>query len=140
MNIYLLAAAVCTSIAALLHFACIVFGAPLFRILGAGDVVVKMVEQGYSQPKWMAFFVGAALLICSAFTLSAAGVLMQLPWQRFVLCGLAVVLIVRALAFPWMKEAFPGNSEFFWWSSSAICLLMGLLHAIGVAQLWKNLT
>lgn len=140
MNIYLFAAAVCTSIAALLHFACIVFGAPLFRILGAGDVVVKMVEQGHSHPKWMAFLVGSGLLICSAYALSAAGVLKQLPLQRLVLCGLTLVLMARAMAFPWMKDFFQGNSEFFWWSSSAICLLMGLLHAVGVAQVWKNLT
>ncbi len=140
MNNYLLTAASLSFLASLLHFACIVVGAPLFRVLGAGDEVLRMLERGSSHPKWIAFIVACALLVCSAYALSAAGAIMQLPLQRIVLVLLATVLILRALAFPWMKEMFAGNSELFWWSSSALCLLMGLLHAFGLAQVWDQLT
>jgi hypothetical protein len=39
------------------------------------------------------------------------------------------LLVVRAMAFPLLRRAFPENSTTFWLASSAICLVMGLLFA-----------
>lgn len=140
VNQYLLVAAFGTFIAALLHFACIIWGAPLFRLLGAGEAVVAMLNRGHTQPLVMAAIVGVALLICSVYALSASGLIMDLPLRRLVLIGLITVLVVRGLAFPWLKPFFVGNSDVFWWTSSAICLLLAAVHAIGLSQVWSELS
>lgn len=139
-NLYLCIAAAATFIAALLHFACIIWGAPVFRLLGAGDAVVAMLNRGHTQPLIIAAIVGIALLICSAYALSAAGVIMALPLRRVILLGLIIVFVARGLAFPWLKPFFVGNSDMFWWISSAICLLLAAVHAIGLSQVWSELS
>ncbi|MBC3874644.1 hypothetical protein [Undibacterium flavidum] len=131
LNIYLLFAAALSVLGALLHFACLVFGAPLFRLLGAGEVVVKMLERGHSQPKVIAVLVGTALLISAAYASSAAGLIISLPWQRLILIGVTAVLFARALAFPFLKPLFVGNSDLFWWISSGLCFVFASLIAIG---------
>ncbi|MFC0351933.1 hypothetical protein [Undibacterium danionis] len=138
-NLYLISAAVLTSIAALLHFACILFGAPLYRLLGAGDVIAKMVEHGHVYPHVVAMLVGSALLVCAAYALSAAGVLMRLPLLTWVLCAVTAVFVLRGVAFPLLMPFFPGNSSIFWMVSSGLCLLIGTLHFIGLYQIWSRL-
>lgn len=138
-NFYLCIAAAMTFVAALLHFACLIWGAPLFRLLGAGEAVVAMLSRGHTQPLLMAAIVGSALLLCSAYALSAAGLIMALPLRRLVLLGLIIVLLARGLVFPWLKPYFVGNSDLFWWISSAICLLLAAVHAIGLRQVWSEL-
>nr|WP_315467741.1 hypothetical protein [uncultured Undibacterium sp.] len=140
VNQYLVAAAFATFVAALMHYACIIWGAPLFRLLGAGDAVVAMLNRGHTQPLLMAAIVGTALLLCSAYALSAAGLILVLPLRRVVLLGLIAVLVVRGLAFPWLKPFFVGNSDVFWWTSSAICLMLAAVHAIGLRQVWSELS
>jgi hypothetical protein len=140
VNPYLLIGAALTLIAALLHFACIIWGAPLFRLLGAGDAVVAMLNRGNTQPLIMAAIVGVVLLICSAYALSAAGLIVNLPLRRLVLLGLICVLVMRGLAFPWLKPFFAGNSDLFWWISSVICLTLAAVHAIGLNQVWSALS
>jgi len=140
VNPYLLIGAALSLIAALLHFACIIWGAPLFRLLGAGDAVVAMLKRGNTQPLIMAAIVGVVLLICSVYALSAAGLIVNLPLRRLVLLGLICVLVMRGLAFPWLKPFFVGNSDMFWWISSAICLLLAAVHAIGLSQVWSALS
>lgn len=139
INIYLTIAASFSLIAALLHFSCLFVGAPLFQFLGAGDLVVKMVERGHPYPMFVATFVGSALLVCAAYAYSAAGLIMTLPWQKFVLVSLTIVLFARALAFPYLKPMFAGNSAMFWWLSSGLCFIFALLHAIGLLQVWGQL-
>jgi hypothetical protein len=68
----------------------------------------------------MAFYAGAA-----------AAQLPPLPLQRVLLLVFAAVLLVRALAFPWLKPVFPDNSARFWRVSSGICLVMALAHGWG---------
>jgi hypothetical protein len=140
VNPYLLIGAALSLIAALLHFACIIWGAPLFRLLGAGDAVVAMLNRGNTQPLIMAAIVGVVLLICSAYALSAAGLIVNLPLRRLVLLGLICVLVMRGLAFPWLKPFFAGNSDLFWWISSVICLALAAVHAIGLNQVWSALS
>jgi hypothetical protein len=138
-NIYLIVGAGFTTIAALLHFACILFGAPLYRFLGAGETMARMAERGHSYPHVMALIVGTALLVCAAYALSAAGVIMRLPLLPWILCGIIAVFLLRALAFPLLMPHFPGNSTVFWIISSGVCLLIGALHFMGLRQVWSQL-
>ncbi|MFZ6801568.1 hypothetical protein [Undibacterium sp. Di24W] len=138
-NIYLIVGAVFSTIAALLHFACILFGAPLYRLLGAGEVMARMAEHGHPYPHVMALIVGTALLVCAAYALSAAGVIMRLPLLPWILCGIIAVFALRGVAFPLLMPYFPGNSTVFWIISSGVCLLIGTLHFLGLRQVWSQL-
>lgn len=40
--------------------------------------------------------------------------------------------LFRGFAFPWLKSKFVGNSDLFWYISSAFCLVLGTLYAAGV--------
>ena len=46
MNVFLIVAGTLSAIAAILHLACIYFGAPWYRLLGAGEHMAELAEQG----------------------------------------------------------------------------------------------
>lgn len=102
-------------------------------------MVLKMLERGHRYPMIVATIVGSALLVCAAYAYSAAGLIIALPGQRLVLIGLTVLLFARALAFPFLKPLFVGNSDLFWWLSSGLCFVFASLHAIGLMQVWSQL-
>lgn len=86
-NPFLVTGALLTGLAALAHFACIFIGVSAFRLLGAGEQLASMAEQGHWYPGLAAFVIGAALSLCSAYSLSAARLLPRLPLVRTVLCA-----------------------------------------------------
>ena len=135
-NLFLIAGAALSAIAALLHFACIFLGAPAFRTLGAGEKLARMAERGHWYPALVAFGIGVALSVCAAYALSAAGLLPRFPLLRTVLSLFAATLLLRAIAFPLLRPVFPENSTTFWLVSSAACLSMGLVHAVWLSQVW----
>ncbi|MDR0067616.1 hypothetical protein RFX60_09980, partial [Acinetobacter sp. 11520] len=55
----------------------------------------------------------------------------SLPVEKIIISLVAIIFILRGLAFPWLKARFSGNSDLFWYISSFICLLLGSLYAIG---------
>jgi hypothetical protein len=137
-NWFLVVGAALSALAALAHFACVFVGAPAFRLLGAGEQMARMAEQGHWYPDAFAFGVGAALCLCAAYALSAAGVLPRLPLVRTVLTLFTAVLLLRAVLFPFLQPLFPGNTMTFWLVSSAACLVFGLVHAVGLWQVWDR--
>lgn len=128
-----LAAALFDAAAALAHFACIAWGARGLRLLGAGERMARMAEAGHWYPPLVSAAIGAVLSLLSLYALAGAGILAPLPFMRPVLAAAGLLLLARAVAFPWLKRRFPDNSERFWHVSSAICLAMGLLHLAGLA-------
>lgn len=133
-NAALLVAAALNFIAAALHFACIFWGTHGFRILGAGEPIVSMSAAGHGYPPFIAGVIGTVLSAWAAYALSGAGLIPALPYLRPVLTGITAVYVLRALAFPLLKPVFPGNSTTFWLVSSLICLLVGLVHLVGLIQ------
>ena len=117
--------------AALAHLACIAIGAPAYRLMGAGERMARAAEAGYAFPTVTTLAITAMLLVWSAFALSGAGVIPKLPLTRLALYAIAAVYLARAVAFPLLKSSFPENSNMFWWTSSAICGVIGLLHLYG---------
>lgn len=126
----ILAAVVCTG-AAMLHFACIPWGAEGYRFLGAGDTVVNAVAAGDWKPHMSALVVGTLLLVAASYALSGAGLIKPLPFLPYILFGVSTVLLVRAIAFPLLRPMFPGNTEIFWLVSSGLVGLLGLLFFCG---------
>ncbi|KPL50021.1 hypothetical protein XAXN_04055, partial [Xanthomonas axonopodis] len=114
-------------------------GAPLFRLLGAGEQMAQLHAAGHWYPTAVTLAIAIVLAIWGAYALSAAGVLRPLPLRRTVLAAVTVVYIVRGAAFVPVMAYFPGNSMTFWVVSSSICLAIGLVHLVGLRQPWGRL-
>ena len=137
-NIPLLFGAALSLMAAALHFACIFWGTNGFRFLGAGEPIVSMSAAGHWYPPLIAFVIGAVLATWALYALSGSGVIPPLPYLRPALVGITAIYLLRAVAFPLLKPAFPGNSATFWFVTSAICLVIGLTHLLGLIQVWQR--
>jgi len=139
MNYYLIAAGCLSALAALMHVGCIVFGAPWYRFFGAGEQMASMAEQGLIKPTIITSFIVVVLSIWSLYAFSAAGLIIRLPLLRFALIGITTVYIVRGVAGFYFVSSPMGRSPEFWVFSSVICLTIGVLHLIGLKQLWSSL-
>ncbi|WP_428419926.1 hypothetical protein [Methylibium sp.] len=128
-----------STIAAVAHLACIAIGAPAYRFMGAGERMARAVEAGKLRPTLVTLAISGVLLVWAAYALSGAGVIGRLPLTKLALSAICAVYIGRAVAFSLLKPAFPDNSATFWWLSSSICLLIGLVHVYGVVSLWRAL-
>jgi hypothetical protein len=138
-SLYLVLAAALSASAALLHLGCIVFGAPWYRFLGAGEGLARLADAGHWYPNAMASAIAAVLSVWSLYALSGAGVIRRLPLLKPVLCLVTAVYIGRGIGFVAIMPLFPGNSLAFWWFSSGICLVIGLVHLAGLRQAWSRL-
>ena len=139
LNYYLIAAGACSAVAALLHIGCIVFGAPWYRFFGAGERMVQLAEQGSRYPAAVSAFIVLVLGIWSLYAFSGAGVLPRLPLRAPVLCCVTAIYLLRGVAVVPLLFLSLGRTTAFWWWSSAICLLIGALHLIGLVQVWVRL-
>ena len=138
-NRLLVVAGALSGIAAIAHLACLVVGAPLFRLLGAGEQMAQLHLAGHWYPTAVTLAIAAVLAVWCAYALSAAGVLRRLPLRRTVLAAITAIYIVRGVAFVPVMAYFPGNSVTFWVVSSFICLAIGLVHLVGLRQSWDRL-
>ena len=138
-NPLLVAAAALSAIAALLHLGCIAFGAPWYRFFGAGEQMAQLAIAGNWYPVAVTSAIAAVLGAWSLYALSGAGVVRRLPLLRTALCAITAVYLLRgAAALPFIGQ-LPGRSPAFWWWSSAICLGIGLVHLVGLRQVWSRL-
>ncbi|QCJ70133.1 hypothetical protein C9446_09885 [Providencia heimbachae] len=124
-------ASIFTLIAALLHFACLFWGAAGFRFLGAGESLVKKAEKGSWYPNVAAIIVGGVLAICATYAFTAAKGSPTLPFTSPILMIVATIFLLRAALFPLLKSRFEGNSDLFWYVSSSVCLILGLFYLAG---------
>lgn len=139
-NKLLIAAAICSGVAALLHLGCIIFGAEWYRFFGAGEEMAQMAEAGDIQPTIVTLVIVSLLTIWSLYALSGAGVILRLPLLRAGLCVIAAIYLLRGVAFVPLMPMFPENSATFWAVSSSICFVLGLLYALGTWQSWEHLS
>jgi hypothetical protein len=138
-NPFLIVGGTFSAVAAALHLGCIAFGAPWYRLLGAGERMARMASAGRWYPKIVTLVIAAVLLVWSAYALSGAGIIGRLPYLRWVLCCVTGVYILRGVSFVPLMSRISGNSLSFWLVSSAICLVVGVVHLIGVRQVWDQL-
>lgn len=138
-NTFLIAGAVLSALAALLHVGCILFGAPWYRFFGAGERIARMAAAGHWYPTVITSAIVAILSCWTLYALSGAGVVRSLPLLRPALCVITGIYLFRGLAFTPFHGYFPGNTAAFWLWSSAICCVIGLVHLIGLWQAWPRL-
>ncbi|TFW03288.1 hypothetical protein E4K72_12655 [Oxalobacteraceae bacterium OM1] len=135
----LLVGAALSAAAAAAHLACIAIGAPAYRFMGAGERMARGAAAGKLRPTLVTLAITGILLLWAAYALSGAGVIAPLPLTRAALIFISAIYLGRAVAFPLLKPAFPGNSTTFWLVSSSICGGLGLLYAYGTLSLWRSL-
>jgi len=135
MNRWLVAAGVLDGVAALLHLGCIVGGPTWYRFFGAGDAMVAMAERGMMRPTLITLTIATILAVWGAYAFSGAGLLPRLPLLRPALFAIAAIFLARAAALPLLFSVMPDRSSAFLWTSSAIVLAFGIVHAVGLATL-----
>jgi len=139
-NKLLIAASICSALAALVHLGCIIFGGDWYRFLGAGEQMAKMAEDGQLYPTVVTLVIVGILSIWSLYALSGARVIFKLPLLRLGLVVISAIYLIRSVAFVSIMPMFPENSLTFWLVSSGIALIIGLLYAAGTFQAWSQLS
>jgi hypothetical protein len=136
----LLAGAVLSALAALLHVGCMVFGGPWYRFFGAGERMARMAEAGHWYPFVVTAAITCTLTVWTLYALSGAGLIRRLPFLRTVLLGVGAIYLMRGVAAAALVPYFPGNSLRFWLVSSAVTTLMGVLHLVGLKEIWPTVS
>lgn len=138
-NLPLILAACLSAVAALLHV-CVIFGGPAwYRFFGAGERMASGAAAGHWYPPIVTWLIACVLGIWAAYALSGAGVLQPLPLLALVLPAITAVYLVRGLAVLGMFLFARSRLTAFWVWSSAICLVFGLVHLLGLVQVWEKI-
>lgn len=124
---------------AALHLGCIVVGPDGYRALGAGEQMARLAESGHWYPPTITAAIAGVLVVWASYAFSAGGIIGRLPFRRTVLSLVTSVYLLRGLAFQPLMAYFPDNSSTFWIVTSALALAIGLVHLIGLGQVWKQL-
>jgi len=139
MNITLIGAALLSAIAALIHIGCIIYGASWYRFFGAGEQMAIWAEQGSNKPSVITSFIVLVLTVWSLYAFSAAGVIAKLPFMKLALIGITSIYLLRGLAGFFLIGNPMGRSPEFWLWSSLICSIIGVLHLLGLKQIWSTI-
>lgn len=142
INLWLVLGASLSALAAALHVAIIVGGAPWYRFFGAGERMAAMAEAGRWAPALITAGIAVVLSIWGAYAMAGAGWLLKpgsLPWLALGLSLITAIYLMRGLAgvFAWFWVPTVATPFMFW--SSLICLGYGLVHLIGLLQVWEHL-
>ncbi|PHR57480.1 MAG: hypothetical protein COA43_12130 [Robiginitomaculum sp.] len=145
INPYLFIGGMLSFMAAFLHILCIIGGPNYLRFFGAGEGFARFAETGSWIPGVETLIIGIVLIIWGVYavtgaaTPNGAGVPLALPFLKWILVAITAVYLVRGLVFVPVLLLVGGNiSPFAIWSS-AICLGLGIVHVIGMYQIWGRL-
>ncbi|MDB5679993.1 hypothetical protein [Sphingomonas bacterium] len=140
-NIWLAAGGTLSAVGSLLHLGCIFGGPSWYRALGAQERMARMAEQGKLEPAIITFGIALILAVWAAYAFSGAGLIGRLPLLRTGLVVICAIYLARAAALPLMIRYWPGNlSPTFLTVSSAIVLVFGVVHLIGLMTGWAQLS
>lgn len=138
INLLLTLGALLSALAATAHIGIIIGGAAWYRFFGAGEQFAVASEQGKIYPAVVTFGIAAVLATWAAYALSGAGWLPVLPFLNLALCVITGVYLLRGVGgFALLAVKSPYSKRFIVVSSS-ICLGFGLVHLLGVVQVWHR--
>lgn len=131
---------------ALLHIIIIVGGANWYRFFGAGETMAKLAENGESYPIIITFIIAFILAIWGIYAFSGAGLIRnKMPFLKLGLIIISSVYILRGLLGipmivlvdqPYLNELKMKMT--FMIISSLFSLSLGVVHAVGLIQIWSN--
>lgn len=130
--------------ASLIHIAIIIGGAEWYRFFGAGEQMARLAESGSPYPALVTTGIAAILLVWGLYAYSAAGLLLKLPFIRFVLSLVTFIYLARGLAgitLPFVSQhpIILQQSLSFWLISSTICIAFGLTYLAGLIRYQQSL-
>jgi len=143
LNPYLMIGGFLSLLAAGLHIACIIGGADWLRFFGAGEGLARMAERGSWYPALATLLIAGVLMVWGVYALVGAGAgggtVLALPFLKWILVAITAVYLLRG-ALPFIAGLFKPEImvPFTIWSS-AICLVCGLFHIVGLWQVWGRL-
>ncbi|NIE75723.1 hypothetical protein F3J45_14880 [Pantoea sp. Ap-967] len=137
-NTALLLAAGLSLLASLMHVGVILVGPSWYRLFGAGERFVRAAQAGRWYPGMITAGIALVLAGWASYALSGAGLIDRLPLLRPVLCIITLIYLLRGALGPFAL-AGTGRSGRFIMVSSAICLLYGIVHLVGLVQMWQLL-
>ncbi len=142
LNPFLLIGALLSFIAAGLHLVCIVGGPDWLRFFGAGERMAVMAERGHWYPGLITIFIAGVLMVWGTYALTGAAAgdaALTLPFLKWILVVITAVYLLRG-ALPFLAGLVKPEIlvPFTIWSS-AVCLVYGLFHAVGLWQVWGKL-
>ena len=98
-----------------------------------------MAEAGRWRPAVITALIAAVLTLCGLYAYSGAGLLPPFPLLAFVLSAISTIYTLRGLAYTGFKLFKPElATPFFQWSS-LICLIIGVVHAVGLVEIWDGI-
>ena len=149
MSIYLLIGGSLSLLASALHVGVIIGGPDWLRFFGAGEPMARMAEGGSWYPGLVTGFIAVALMVIGTYGLVAAsagsmgseggGQALRLPFVKWVVLAITAVYLLRGLALLPMYFVVPEQVNAFVVWSSGIVLALGILHAVGLSQVWRQL-
>jgi hypothetical protein len=136
----LCASALLSFVVAALHIVIIAGGAPAYRYTDAGEMMVRLAEQGSMV---LALVTSGALVVfvlAGLYPLSAAGWGPRLPFPRLGLVCIAAVYTVRGLALvAQLAHRGPTGAPARAMVFSAISLSIGLVYIAAIATAWEDI-
>lgn len=145
MNPYLLAGAGLSFAASGLHILCIVGGPDYLRFFGAGEKFARWTEAGSWVPGVETLIIAGVLMVWGVYALAGAvtpngaGIPMALPYLKWILAAITAVYLLCGIVFvPIYALTMHHINAFAIWSS-LICLGYGIVHAVGLYQVWGRL-
>jgi hypothetical protein len=137
INIYLLLGGVLSFLASFAHLGINVGGAKWYRFFGAGEKFASASEQGKWFPALITFGIALVLAGWGWYAFSGAGIVTPLPFLKIGLSIITAIYLIRGIAGFGVLFVKSEYSPQFIVISSVICLLFGLVHLIGLVQIWK---
>ena len=136
---WLIAGAMLSAAAAVMHLAIIAGGPAWYRFFHAGEKMARMAERGDPQAWIVTLGIAVVLAGFSAYALSAANVLPKLPLLRPALVAITGVYLLRGAALVPLQIWRPVLVDSFILSSSLVVLVYGIVYAIGTWLAWPEL-
>lgn len=138
--LFLIIGATLSAIAALAHVGCMVFGAKWYIFFGAGQQMARWADDGNVKHIVITTPIVIILTLWSAYALSGAGEIMPLFLLKWALVIITLAYLIRGIyGFYFALHPHGENGAKFWFYSSAICLGFGIVHLIGLVQVWQNI-
>ena len=119
--------------AAIWHLLCILGGPSWYSFARAPHVLIESAQQGTYLAPVVTIIVAGLMFICSAYALSAAGLMRKIPLTTAALATIALICIIRALiAAPLLIR----STELDIWQlvASSIWLYVGICFLLGAKQ------
>jgi hypothetical protein len=138
-NTLLVLAAGCDGAAAVLHCAIVANGPVWYRFFGASPKLVAAADAGHYAPTLVTMGIAAILAIWTAYALAGSGVISPLPLTKAALIAISAIYIARGIVGFALIGTVRHVSPSFIIVSSMICLAIGALHALGLAQRWQEI-